>query len=111
MSHRNRHKLNALAIERVAASGVKYLAPKRASSAIECPDTLWGVGSPLRIARVCASANLVRSKATNADPWVIGLRRRRPSLVVAMTLGNKTARIAWAVMHRQENYQRMATAA
>src|SRR5829696_251678 len=28
-----------------------------------------------------ASANLLRSKATNADPWVIGLHRRRPSLV------------------------------
>ncbi len=52
-----------------------------------------------------------RSKATNADPWVIGLRRRRPSLVVAVALANKTARIAWAVKHRQENYQRMATAA
>jgi transposase len=58
-----------------------------------------------------ASANLLRSKATNADPWVIGLRRRRPSLVVAVALANKTARIAWAVMHRDENYQRMATAA
>jgi transposase len=58
-----------------------------------------------------ASANLLRSKATNADPWVIGLRRRRPSLVVAVALANKTARIAWAVMHRQENYQRLAAAA
>jgi transposase len=58
-----------------------------------------------------ASANLLRSKATNADPWVIGLRRRRPSLVVAVALANKTARIAWAVMHRQENYQRVAAAA
>ena len=58
-----------------------------------------------------ASANLLRSKATNADPWVIGLRRRRPSLVVAVALANKTALIAWAVMHRQENYQRMAAAA
>ena len=58
-----------------------------------------------------ASANLLRSKATKADPWVIGLRRRRPSLVVAVALANKTARIAWAVMHRQENYQRMAIAA
>jgi hypothetical protein len=36
---------------------------------------------------------------------VIGLRRRRPSLVVAVALANKTACIAWAVMHRQENYQ------
>jgi transposase len=62
-----------------------------------------------------ASANLLRSKATNADPWVIGLRRRRPSLVVAVALANKTARIAWAVMQRQENYrqnyQRVAAAA
>jgi transposase len=58
-----------------------------------------------------ASANLLRSKATNADPWVIGLRRRRPSLVVAVALANKTARIAWAVMHRDENYQCMAAAA
>ena len=58
-----------------------------------------------------ASANLLRSKATNADPWVIGLRRRRPSLVVAVALANKTARIAWAVMHRQKDYQRMAAAA
>jgi transposase len=58
-----------------------------------------------------ASANLLRSKATKADPWVIGLRRRRPPLVVAVALANKTARIAWAVMHRQENYQPMAAAA
>ena len=58
-----------------------------------------------------ASANLLRSKATNADPWVIGLRRRRPPLVVAVALANKTARIAWAAMHRHENYQRVAAAA
>ena len=58
-----------------------------------------------------ASANLLRSKATNADPWVIGLRQRRPSLVVAVALANKTARIAWAVMQRHENYQRVAAAA
>ena len=49
-----------------------------------------------------ASANLLRSKATKADPWVIGLRRRRPPLVVAVALANKTARIAWAVMLRAE---------
>src|SRR5436305_5094971 len=41
-----------------------------------------------------ASANLLRSKATKADPWVIGIRRRRPPLVVAVALANKTARIA-----------------
>jgi transposase len=58
-----------------------------------------------------ASANLLRSKATNADPWIIGLRRRRPSLVVAVALANKTARITWAVMRREESYQHRAAAA
>ena len=58
-----------------------------------------------------ASANLLRSKATKADPWVIGLRRRRPPLVVAVALANKTARIAWAVMLRQNEYQPRAVAA
>jgi len=58
-----------------------------------------------------ASANLLRSKATNADRRIIGLRRRRPGLVVAVALANKTARIAWAVMQRRENYRRMAATA
>jgi len=38
---------------------------------------------------------MLRSKATNADPWVIGLCQRRPSLVVAVALANKTARSGW----------------
>jgi hypothetical protein len=58
-----------------------------------------------------ASANLLRSRATKADPWVIGLRRRRPPLVVAVALANKTARFAWAVMLRQNEYQPRAVAA
>src|SRR6266545_1752460 len=58
-----------------------------------------------------SSANLLRSKATKADPWVIGLRRRRPPLVVAVALANKTARIAWAVMLREKEYQPRAMAA
>src|SRR5437879_10509383 len=50
-----------------------------------------------------ASANLLRSKATKADPGVTGIRRRRPPPVVAVALANKTARIAWEVMLRQED--------
>ena len=60
---------------------------------------------------MCDGALLGAGVERGVDPWVIGLRRRRPSLVVAVALANKTARIAWAVMHQQENYQRMATAA
>ena len=51
------------------------------------------------------------SKATKADPWVIGICRRRPPLVVAVALANKTACIAWAVMLRQTEYQPRAVAA
>ena len=58
-----------------------------------------------------ASANLLRSRVTTADPWAIGLRRRRPPLVVAVALANKRARIAWAVMLRQREYQPRAVAA
>jgi transposase len=58
-----------------------------------------------------ASANLLRSRATNADPWIIGLRRRRPPLVVAVALANKTARMAWAVMRRAESYRPRGAAA
>ena len=58
-----------------------------------------------------AHETLASTQACKADLWVIGLRRRRPPLVVAVALANKTARIAWAVMHRHENYQRVAAAA
>ena len=46
--------------------------------------------------------NPISSKEFRGEP---------PSLVVAVALANKTARIAWAVMHRHENYQRVAAAA
>ena len=76
-----------------------------------CQPTSVKIISAQNPLRETVSANLLRSKATKADPWVIGLRRRRPPLVVAVALANKTARIAWAVMHRHENYQRVAAAA
>jgi transposase len=90
-----------------AASGAGALLGRWASKS----QTICSRSPTRRLLINGASANLLRSKATNADPWVIGLRRRRPSLVVAVALANKTARIAWAVMHRQENYRRVAAAA
>lgn len=53
---------------------------------------------------------LLCSKAAKADPWLISLRGRKPRLVVAVALANKTARVAWAVMSRQETYRRAAVA-
>jgi transposase len=37
--------------------------------------------------------------------WAIGLLQRRPFKLVAVALANKTARIAWAVLARGENYR------
>jgi transposase len=58
-----------------------------------------------------AHAVLLRSKAAKVDPWLLALRGRRPRLVVAVALANKTARIAWAIMSKQDTYRRAATAA
>ncbi len=51
---------------------------------------------------------LLCSKIAKADPWLISLRGRKPRLVVAVALANKTARVAWAAMSRQETYKRAA---
>src|SRR5258708_35346827 len=47
-----------------------------------------------------ANAKLLRAKATKADPWQIGLRRRPPPLAVDVALAHTTASIAWAVVPR-----------
>jgi transposase len=54
---------------------------------------------------------LLCSKAAKADPWLVSLRDRKPPLVVAVALANKTARVAWAIMSRQETYRRIAVTA
>jgi transposase len=40
-----------------------------------------------------------------ANPWIRALLAKRPRLVVAVALANKTARIAWALMARQTSYR------
>jgi len=39
------------------------------------------------------------------DRWLAAMRARRPAPIVAVALANKTARIAWAVMARDEVYR------
>jgi transposase len=58
-----------------------------------------------------AHAVMLRSKAAKVDPWLSALRSRRPRLVVAVALANKTARIAWAIMCKQELYRFAAATA
>ena len=58
-----------------------------------------------------AHAVLFWSKTAKADPWLTSLRSRKHRLVVAVALANKTARIAWAVMSREEIFRRVPAAA
>lgn len=44
-------------------------------------------------------------KAEAVDPNVLALLARKPARVVTVALGNKTARIAWAIMARGEVYR------
>src|SRR5689334_4040490 len=47
---------------------------------------------------------LLCSKQAKTDPWLTSLLSRKPRLVAAVALANKTARVAWAVMNRQDTY-------
>jgi transposase len=69
-----------------------------------------GDGYIRRLLIIGAQAVLLRSKAAHADPWVQGLLARRPRLVVAVALANKTARVAWAVMTKEQPYRQPAVA-
>ena len=54
---------------------------------------------------------LLCSKQAKTNPWLRSLLSRKPRLVVAVALANKTARVAWAIMSRQETYRNAALAA
>ncbi len=47
----------------------------------------------------------LRSKAARSNAWIQALLARRPRLVVAIALANKTARIVWAVMAKGQSYR------
>ena len=63
-----------------------------------------------RLLVIGAQSVLYCSKAARANPWIQGLLAKRPRMVVAVALANKTARVAWAVMARGTIYRIAATA-
>jgi transposase len=47
----------------------------------------------------------VKRHPERADPWLKALLARRPKNVVAVALANKNARIAWALLAHDRDYQ------
>jgi len=47
-----------------------------------------------------------RISPAKASPWLLGVLKRRPPLVAAVALANKTARVAWAIMARGGVYRK-----
>ncbi len=58
-----------------------------------------------------AVIRFARNKASPRTAWINGLLARKPARLVAVALANKMARIAWAVLARQEIYRAPAIAA
>lgn len=52
-----------------------------------------------------------RARSAPGADWVNGLLERRPPRLVTVAMANKTARIAWALLAKQETYRPPAVAA
>ena len=64
-----------------------------------------------RLLVIGAQSALQGSKEVKENAWVRGLMSRCARLKVAVALANKTARIAWAIMAKGENYHRAPASA
>jgi transposase len=53
-----------------------------------------------------AMAVIKAAKRGRTSPWLLALLARKPKKLAAVALANKNARIAWAMMMRQEAYRR-----
>jgi transposase len=47
----------------------------------------------------------IRTEPEKFDPWFADILERKPSRVAAVAMANKTARIMWAVLTRNEPYK------
>ena len=64
----------------------------------------------LLVVGATAVVRYARRKATTISIWANRLLDRKPARLVTVAVANKMARIAWAVMARNENYRATATA-
>ena len=49
-----------------------------------------------------------RSNPEKTDPWVLRILERKPARLATVAIANKTARVIWAVLRRNESFQTQA---
>lgn len=59
----------------------------------------------LLVAGMTARIGYARRRPDNVDPWIISMLGRKPARLATIAMANKTARIIWAVLTRNEPYQ------
>lgn len=64
-----------------------------------------GDGYLRRLLVVGATAVLRMARQRGGTPWIMGLLERKKPKAAAVALANKTARVAWVLMARQEDYK------
>ena len=52
-----------------------------------------------------ARLNQMKVNPDRVDPWAMSLRERKSPRVATVAMANKTARIIWAVLTRNERYR------
>ena len=89
------------------------LTPKESSSGGK--SRLGGISkqgdATLRRLLVSGAQAVLNGRRAQNDPWLARLLREKPRMVAAVALANKMARIAWAVMVREEDFRRAPAAA
>lgn len=59
----------------------------------------------LLVTGMTARLNQMKVNPDRVDPWAMSLRERKPPRVATVAMANKTARIIWAVLTRNERYR------
>ena len=59
----------------------------------------------LLVTGMTARLNQMNVNPDRVDPWAMALRERKPPRVATVAMANKTARIIWAVLTRNERYR------
>ena len=83
-------------------------APRRLAPPVAKPPARDVGGGDLRKLLVVGATSVVRRARTGrfaTASWLRALLERRPARVVTIAMVNKTARIVWAALARQEAYR------